>query len=139
MLQTVHDIAPKSSLAFRTGFISEGDFAQGIYQLQQAGCKVIADDITYITTPFFKDGLAAKAVNNVKALGVSYFSAAGNFGSKSYEAIFNPTAAPAGLQDKHTILVAVIFFKTILCSRQLYDCDAVGRFNLFAWSRWCIK
>lgn len=97
MLQTVHDIAPKSPLAFRTGFISEGDFAQGITQLQQAGCKVIADDITYITTPFFKDGLAARAVNNVKALGVSYFSAAGNFGSKSYEAIFNPTAAPAGI------------------------------------------
>ncbi|HYJ64425.1 MAG TPA: MBG domain-containing protein, partial [Parafilimonas sp.] len=97
MMQVVHDIAPKSSLAFRTGFISEGDFAQGINQLQQAGCKVIADDITYITTPFFKDGLAAKAVNNVKAAGVSYFSAAGNFGTKSYEAIFNPTAAPAGI------------------------------------------
>ncbi len=97
MLQTVHDIAPKSPLAFRTGFISEGDFAQGIGQLQQAGCKVIADDITYINTPFFKDGLAAKAVNNVKALGVSYFSAAGNFGSKSYEAVFNQTTAPAGI------------------------------------------
>ena len=97
MLQIVHDIAPKSALAFRTGFISEADFAQGISELQQAGCKVITDDITYLTTPFFKDGLAAKAVNNVKALGVSYFSAAGNFGSKSYEAIFNPTAAPAGV------------------------------------------
>ncbi len=97
MLQIVHDIAPKAQLAFRTGFISEADFAQGINELQQAGCKVITDDITYLTTPFFKDGLAAKAVDNVKALGVSYFSAAGNFGSKSYEAIFNPTAAPAGV------------------------------------------
>ena len=97
MLQHGFDMAPGAALAFRTGFISEGDFAQGIIQLQQAGCKIITDDITYITNPFFKDGLAAQAVNTVKALGVSYFSAAGNFGSKSYEAIFNPVAAPAGI------------------------------------------
>lgn len=97
MLQIVHDIAPKATLAFRTGFVSEGDFAQGIYQLQQHGCKVITDDITYITTPFFKDGLAAQAVNSVKAQGVSYFSAAGNFGSQSYSSVFNPVAAPNGL------------------------------------------
>lgn len=97
MLQIIHDIAPKASLAFRTGFISEGDFAQGISALQQAGCNVIADDVTYITSPFFKDGLAAQAVNKVKALGVSYFSAAGNFGAKSYQAVFNPAPAPAGM------------------------------------------
>ena len=97
MLQIVHDIAPKASLAFRTGFISEGDFAQGITDLQQAGCNVIADDVTYITAPFFQDGLAAQAVDKAKALGVSYFSAAGNFGSKSYEAVFNPAPAPTGI------------------------------------------
>ena len=97
MLQIIHDIAPKATLAFRTGFISEADFAQGIHELQQHGCKVIADDLTYITTPFFKDGLAAKAVNDVKAQGVSYFSAAGNFGAQSYSAVFNPTTAPTGI------------------------------------------
>ena len=97
ILQIVSDIAPQATQSFRTGFISEGNFAQGIYQLQQDGCKVIVDDITYITNPFFKDGLAAQAVNAVKALGVSYFSAAGNFSAKSYEAVFNPVAAPAGI------------------------------------------
>jgi hypothetical protein len=97
MLQVVHDMAPAASLAFRTGFISEGDFAKGIYELQEDGCQVIADDITYITAPFFKDGLAAKAVDAVKSKGVSYFSAAGNFGAKSYEAIFNPAPAPLGV------------------------------------------
>ncbi len=101
MLQIVHDIAPKASLAFRTGFISEGDFAQGISDLQGAGCNVIADDVTYITAPFFEDGLAAQAVDKVKALGVSYFSAAGNFGSKSYEAVFNPALAPQGIGQAH--------------------------------------
>ena len=96
MLQIVHDIAPKANLAFRTGFISAGDFAEGIKDLKQAGCDVIVDDVTYVTEPFFKDGAVAKAVDLVKSQGVSYFSAAGNFGSKSYEGIFKPVAAPSG-------------------------------------------
>lgn len=83
MLQIVHDIAPKASLAFRTGFVSAGDFAQGIRQLQQDNCSVIVDDVTYITEPFFEDGVVAKAVDDVTAQGVSYFSAAGNYGHKS--------------------------------------------------------
>ena len=33
MMQIVHDVAPKAKLAFRTGFISEGDFALGVRQL----------------------------------------------------------------------------------------------------------
>ena len=97
MLQIIHDIAPKAKLAFRTGFISAGDFANGINQLQQAACNVIVDDITFITEPFFQDGVVAKAVDAVTALGVSYFSAAGNYGNKSYQNNFNPVAAPSGL------------------------------------------
>ncbi|MGN6399881.1 MAG: MBG domain-containing protein [Flavisolibacter sp.] len=95
MLQIVHDVAPKASLAFRTGFISQGDFAQGILQMQQAGCNVIVDDVTFINEPFLQDGPVAKAIDQVKALGVSYFSSAGNFGNKSYEAVYSPVAAPA--------------------------------------------
>ena len=60
MLQIVHDVAPKAKLAFRTGFISEGDFAFGVRQLvDNANCDVIVDDITYITEPFFRDGFVA--------------------------------------------------------------------------------
>jgi Subtilase family/MBG domain (YGX type)/Secretion system C-terminal sorting domain len=94
MLQIVSDVAPGADLAFRTGFISAGDFSQGIRELQQAGCDVIVDDITYITEPFFEDGTVAQAVDEVAALGVSYFSAAGNYGNKSFQSVFNPTAAP---------------------------------------------
>ncbi|MCW3093283.1 MAG: subtilase family protease [Ferruginibacter sp.] len=97
MLQTIHDVAPGSPLAFRTGFVSEGDFAQGIIELQEHGCRVIADDVTFITAPFLKDGIAAKAVDLVKSKGVSYFSAAGNFGNRSYESFFTPTSAPPGI------------------------------------------
>ncbi|HEY1020969.1 MAG TPA: hypothetical protein VGE06_01595, partial [Flavisolibacter sp.] len=55
MLQIVHDLAPKASLAFRTGFRSAGDMALGIIELKNAGCKVIVDDVTYVTEPFFQD------------------------------------------------------------------------------------
>ncbi len=97
MLQIVHDVAPKAELFFRTGFISAGDFALGINELKQEGCNIIADDITFITEPFLKDGIVAAAVDAVAAAGTTYFSAAGNFASKSYEKDFNPVAAPAGL------------------------------------------
>ncbi len=97
MLQIIHDVAPKSELFFRTGFISAGDFAVGIDELKQAGCKIIVDDVTFITEPFLKDGVVANAVNNVVAGGTTYFSAAGNFASKSYENVYSPVAAPTGL------------------------------------------
>jgi hypothetical protein len=101
MAQIVHDIAPKAKLAFRTGFVSAGDFAQGIRALADADCKVIVDDITYITEPFFKDGVVARAVDDVVTnKGVTYFSSAGNFGVKSYENVFAPTSSipfPAGI------------------------------------------
>jgi hypothetical protein len=98
MLGIVHDVAPNANLAFRTGFRSSGDFAQGILQLQQAGCDIIVDDVTYITEPFFQDGVVAKAVDQVKNLGVSYFSAAGNYGKNSYQSVFTPvTTPPAGV------------------------------------------
>lgn len=97
MLQIVHDVAPGADLAFRTGFLGAVDFAKGIRDLQQAGCDVIVDDISYISEPFFRDGVVAQAVNEVKALGVSYFSAAGNFGTNSWQGTFAPVAAPNGV------------------------------------------
>ena len=97
MLQIVHDIAPGATLDFRTGFISAGDFAEGIKALQADNCKVIVDDVTYITEPFFQDGVVAKAVDQVTAQGVSYFSSAGNFGNKSYSGLFSPAPPPTGV------------------------------------------
>jgi len=97
MLHIVHDVAPGAELAFRTGFLGPADFAQGIHELRQAGCDIIVDDITYISEPFFRDGIVAKAVETVADSGVIYFSAAGNFGTKSYQSSFYPTAAPEGI------------------------------------------
>ncbi|MGI8582580.1 MAG: MBG domain-containing protein [Chitinophagaceae bacterium] len=94
MLQIVHDVAPKSKLAFRTGFLTAGDFAIGIQDLASPNlpggrCDAIVDDLTYITEPFLRDGVVAQMVDQVVAQGVTYFSSAGNFGSKSYEAVFS--------------------------------------------------
>lgn len=97
MLQIIHDIAPKAELAFRTGFISPGDLAQGIIQLAAANCDVIVDDVTFITEPFFQDGVVSQAVNEVSAQGISYFTSAGNFSNKSYQSVFNPAPAPSGI------------------------------------------
>ena len=48
MLQIVHDVAPNAQLYFKSGFISAGNFADGIKELRDLGCKVIVDDITYM-------------------------------------------------------------------------------------------
>ena len=78
MLQIVHDLAPKSPLAFSSAFNGDLDFADEIRALQTAGSKVIVDDVSYFNEPFYQDGPIAKAVNDVTAAGVTYFSSAGN-------------------------------------------------------------
>ncbi len=98
MLQIIHDVAPGAQLAFRSGFLGAADFAQGILDLQAAGCDIIVDDITYISEPFFRDGVVAQAVETVSAAGVSYFSAAGNFGTKSWQDTYSGVAAPEGIE-----------------------------------------
>ncbi|MGY8916479.1 MAG: S8 family peptidase, partial [Flavobacteriales bacterium] len=93
MMQIVHDVAPDAKLFFRTGFISEGNMAAGIAQLVNLNCDVIVDDLTYMKAPFYRDGIIAKAIDAATDSGVSYFSSAGNFGSRSYESNF--IAAPS--------------------------------------------
>ncbi|ULQ58280.1 S8 family serine peptidase [Flavihumibacter rivuli] len=94
MLQIIHEMAPGADLAFRTGFISEGDMAAGIRSLRTSGCDIIVDDITYATAPFFRDGLVTQAIKDVTADGAIYFTSAGNFGNKSYDGTI-----PASLQN----------------------------------------
>ena len=89
MLQIIHDIAPGAELAFKTGFISPGNFAMSIRDLADVDCDIIVDDITYVTEPFFKDGQVAQAVQDVSDDGVIYITSAGNYGDNSYSATFD--------------------------------------------------
>ena len=95
MLQIVHDIAPGAELAFRTGYLGEKDMALGIRELANAGADVIVDDLSYITEPFFRDGIITQTIDSVVNEGVTFFSSAGNFGRASYSGVFDSEAAPA--------------------------------------------
>lgn len=88
MMQIVHDVAPGANQAFHTAFNGEASFAQGIIDLANAGSDVINDDVIYFAEPMFQDGVIAQAIDSVKAMGIPYFSAAGNSASNSYEATF---------------------------------------------------
>lgn len=116
MAQIVHDLAPGAKLRFATADFGEADFADQIRGLAAAGATVIVDDITYYSEPMYQDGLVAKAVEDVVAQGVSYFSSAGNeneiVGGRnvgSYETLaYRPTVCPPavlaydpGVKDCH--------------------------------------
>ncbi len=88
MLQIVHDVAPGASLAFASASNGEASFANNIIRLQEAGSKVIVDDVSYFNEPMFQDGIIAQAVDQVVARGSVYFSSAGNTAKQSYEANF---------------------------------------------------
>ena len=92
MAEIVHDVAPGAELAFHTAFAGEANFAQGIQDLANIGCKVIVDDVGYFDEPFFQDGIVAQSVDLAAKKGVSYFSSAGNDFNNSYESDYHPSS-----------------------------------------------
>ncbi|WP_395739382.1 choice-of-anchor D domain-containing protein [Prosthecobacter sp.] len=82
MLEIVQDLAPDAQLYFATANPSTAQFAQNIRDLAAAGCTVIVDDVGYFSESPFQDATVAKAVVDVSAAGVMYFSSAGNSGNK---------------------------------------------------------
>ncbi len=96
MIELIHDVAPAAEIYARTAFEGEADFAQGILDLEAAGCDIIVDDVGYFTEPFFQDGVIAQAVDSVVSNGVLYFSSAGNSGRKSYESGFSDSGLAYG-------------------------------------------
>ena len=108
MMEIVHDLAPGADIFFATAFAGQASFAANILALQAAGADVIVDDVGYFASPVFQDGIIAQAVDTVAALGVPYFSAAGNSGNKNdgtsgvFEGTYVPgTAAIGGYSSCH--------------------------------------
>lgn len=85
MLEVVHALAPNASLYFHDSGNNIIAFNQAIDDLVAAGCKIIVDDVLWITEPFFEDGTVASHVKDViDSKGIIYVSAAGNSGSSHY-------------------------------------------------------
>jgi len=89
MLELIHDLAPKASLAFSTIGSSQLTFANNIYRLYEAGCDVIVDDFGFNGEPIFQEGVINQAITNVTSKGVVYASAAGNANSAGYQTVTN--------------------------------------------------
>lgn len=99
MAEIVHKMAPNARLGFTNGFSGQVAFANnvraqaGIDEFEyppaiQQGFKadVIVDDIGIAGEPFWGESVIGQAIDEVTALGVSYFSSAGNStGSQAYE------------------------------------------------------
>ena len=95
MMQLIRDVAPGASQAFHTAEFGQANFAEGIVELATvAGSDIIVDDIIYFAEPMFQDGIIAQAVDTVEAMGVPYFSSAGNNGRSAYESAFRPSGVP---------------------------------------------
>lgn len=88
MAQLIYDIAPGVDMSFYSAFNGAADFANGIIALRDAGADIIVDDIRYFDEAMFQDGIIAQAVDAVVEDGAMYFSSAGNYADRSYEASF---------------------------------------------------
>ncbi|CAN5391297.1 hypothetical protein BH11ARM2_BH11ARM2_24070 [soil metagenome] len=85
MMEIVYDVAPGSALAFNTANGGQSAFAQHYYDLFNAGCNVLTDDVFYFAEPAFQDGPIGKAINDIVKAGGIVFSAAGNEGNQRFK------------------------------------------------------
>ncbi len=97
MLEIVHDVAPGAQLFFHSAFNNTSGpapsqtIADAIDNLVTQGVDIIVDDVGILTAARFQDGPAAQAVDNAKAAGVAYFSAAGNSANNATRTNFDST------------------------------------------------
>lgn len=97
MAEIVYDEAPGvSRIRFATANGGPAAKAHAIDALVADGAKVIADDTSYITEPFFQDDVIAQAVDRAKAAGVAYLVSAGNDGQNGWGAAYAPAPDPSG-------------------------------------------
>ncbi|HET7844666.1 MAG TPA: S8 family serine peptidase, partial [Xanthomonadales bacterium] len=111
MLEIIHKMAPAARIGFHTGSEGEVEFANGIKALagvagftyppaiqQGFAAQVIVDDISYGGEPFYGESIIGNAIDDVTALGVSYYSSAGNnIGTNGYESLLRWVPNGTGL------------------------------------------
>lgn len=100
MLEIVYDMVPSSGLYFHDCGANTVAFNSAIDALVSAGCKVICDDISWITEPFFEDGSVASHVASVlSGKNIIYVSSAGNAGGSHYQGDFYPISSAPTQHD----------------------------------------
>ena len=78
MAQLVHAVAPGAELMFHTAWLGSEAMAEGIIALADAGADVIVDDVSYLESTHFQQGVISAAINEVRSRGVAYYTSAGN-------------------------------------------------------------
>jgi hypothetical protein len=100
MAQIVYDEAPGiPKIVFARGGGGAAVRAANIDALVAAGARVIADDVVYLSEPFFQDGIIAQAADRAKANGTAYFVSAGNRARQAWEGTFTPSASNPAEND----------------------------------------
>jgi hypothetical protein len=91
MLEIVYDMVPSADLYFHDQGTNVVAFDNAIDDLVSVGCKVICDDVGWITQPFFEDGTVASHVASVlSGHDIVYVSSAGNAGDTHYQGDYYP-------------------------------------------------
>lgn len=102
ILEIVHDLAPNAELYFHDCGTSFLDFNSAVDSLADSGCNIIIDDISWITQPFFEDGVIASHINSVVTnKNIVYVSSAGNSGASHYQKQFNNYTMPSSVNTSH--------------------------------------
>ena len=92
--ELVHETAPGAAIVFDAVGTTLPAFASAVTALQNAGSKIIIDDVSVLNEPFFEFGDVLEiAIENFIAAGGSYFTSAGNDGGTYYQAAFNGMSA----------------------------------------------
>ena len=95
MAEVVYDEAPGiTHMAFSSGTLGPASKAASIDNLVHDGVTAIADDIEWLTEPYFQDDIIAQAVDRAKAAGVAYFASAANDANQSWQGTYAPVADP---------------------------------------------
>ncbi|OCR02677.1 hypothetical protein BCD67_15960 [Oscillatoriales cyanobacterium USR001] len=116
ILQLIHDVAPGAKLLFHTASDPTGQsftdrsVANAIRNLAAAGANIIIDNVNGFESPFFQDGEAAQAVDEVVGKGVVYFTSAANNDRNGYDSafrnagtMFNPGQLPLVIAPENNI------------------------------------
>jgi hypothetical protein len=97
-------------IEFATGNGGAVSKAARISLLASHGVSIIADDVPYLSEPFFQDGVVSQAVDAVRSQGVVYLASAGNRARQSWEGTFTPSGVyndfdpGAGVDTEQTIV-----------------------------------